>query len=122
MRLAGSTRSDQSGPHPHIKMPKARPSPERQAGFRQKPSIVRFLFNNDPSGCQVGRRGIMYRWGIPEGFLEEVTWMSLGRGELSWPKKVGKKGGEFRKGDRSRQRPRKEGRGVLEGRAMGIKT
>lgn len=61
-RLAGS---DHPRPHPHITMPKE--------GFKQKPDTVRFLFNNDSSGCQVGRRGIMYRRGIPEGFLEEVT-------------------------------------------------
>lgn len=58
VRLAGSTGSDHSRPHPPITMP--------------KPDTVRFLFNNDSSGCQVGRRGIMYRRGIPEGFLEEV--------------------------------------------------
>lgn len=29
----------------------------------------------------------MYRWGIQEGFLEEVTQVSLGRVELRWPRK-----------------------------------
>lgn len=86
MRLADSTGSDQTSPRTRITMLKARPSPELQGGFRQKPGIVRFLFNNDPlPGCQVGRRELMHRRGIPEGFLEEVTQVTLGRGELSFP-------------------------------------
>lgn len=69
---------DGAGPQNRITMPKAWTSPEVQGEFRQKSAIVRNLFNKDPSGCPMGRREIMVRWGILEGFLEEVTWVSLG--------------------------------------------
>lgn len=84
VRLERPTGSDHTGPHAHITLPKEWPSPELQAGFRQKLDIVRFSFNNVPSGCHVGGREKMHRWGIPEGFLEGETQVSLGRGKLGW--------------------------------------
>lgn len=101
-QAGGVSRAGLSGASEPRNHNRAWTSPEVRGGFRQKAGITRFMFDKDSSGWCVGRRGILYRWGIQEGFTEEVTQVSFGRVEL--------------------RQPRKEGWGVPGGRASGIKT